>query len=196
LKNICVYCGSSSGNNPVYVKGAENLGKALAGSGIGLVYGGGKRGLMGAIADSALNAGGKVTGVIPQGLLDLELGHTGLTKLHIVKNMHERKALMAELSDAFIAMPGGLGTYEELFEVLSWSQLGLHKKPCGLLNINGFYNSMLQFLDKATEEGFIMAGHRAMLLSDADPDKLIDKLAEFQYPEIVKWKVKTEVVKD
>lgn len=193
---ICVYCGSSFGKDPVYLKGAEELAKALVCRGIGLVYGGGVPGLMGAIADSALAAGGEVIGVIPQGLLDKELGHKGLTKLHVVKNMHERKALMAELSDAFIAMPGGLGTFEELFEAVSWGQLGIHKKPCGLLNVNGFYDLLMEFLDRATGDGFIYPEHRAMLLSDSDPDKLIEKIIAFEYPTILKWKVRTETQKD
>lgn len=190
MKRICVYCGSSFGNDPVYLKYAQELGKDLICRGIGLVYGGGIPGLMGAIADAAIKAGGEVIGVIPQSLLDKELGHKGLTQLHVVRNMHERKALMAELSDAFIAMPGGLGTFEEIFEAVSWGQLGIHKKPCGLLNVNGFYDPLLEFLNRATSDGFIYPEHRAMLLSDPEPEKLIDKILSFEYPKVLKWKVK------
>ncbi|MBD1912078.1 MULTISPECIES: TIGR00730 family Rossman fold protein [unclassified Leptolyngbya] len=187
MKRICVYCGSNFGDRPAYLQAAKELGIALADRDMTLVYGGGRVGLMGAIADATLAAGGQVIGIIPQALFDKELAHTGLTDLHIVGSMHERKSLMAELSDAFIAMPGGLGTFEEFFEIATWTQLGFHKKACGLLNIEGFYSELLSFLNHATNEGFIRSEHRSIVLTDEDPATLIEKLRHFEVPNVQKW---------
>src|ERR1051326_8186709 len=159
LKRICVFCGSSTGDAPAFTQAARDLGTALAKRGIGVVFGVGRIGLMGVLANAALAQGGNVTGVIPQALVEKELAHTGLTQLRIVASMHGRKALMAELSDAFIALPGGYGTLEEFCEILTWSQLGLHRKPCGLLNVQGFYDSFLQQIDRAVEAGFLISKH-------------------------------------
>lgn len=161
--NICVFCGSASGISPAYTEQASQLGRILAEDGYGLVYGGACVGLMGAVADAALAAGGNVTGVIPQTLIDREVAHTGLTALHVVSSMHERKALMAELSVAFVALPGGFGTLDEFCEIVTWAQLGMHKKPCILLNIGGYWNGFLKFLDDAATQGFISAANRPLV---------------------------------
>jgi uncharacterized protein (TIGR00730 family) len=163
MRTVCVFCGSSSGDEPHYLELARAAGELLARRGLTLVYGGGRVGLMGALADAALAAGGRVIGVIPQMLLDKEVGHTGLTELRVVTTMTERKLLMGELSDAFIALPGGIGTMDELFEVWTWSQLDLHAKPCGLVNHRGYYDALLAFLDHAVEQGFLRPRHRAAL---------------------------------
>jgi uncharacterized protein (TIGR00730 family) len=176
MQSLCVFCGSSSGNQPDYVQLARHAGASLARRGLTLVYGGGRVGLMGALADAALEAGGRVVGVIPQMLLDKEVGHAGLTQLHVVNTMTERKLLMGELSDAFLALPGGIGTMDELFEVWTWTQLDLHRKPCALLNYNGYYDALLAFLDHAVEQGFLRPRHRAALLTDAELEKLLDRL--------------------
>jgi len=173
MKKVCVYCGSSSGRRPGYSYAARGLAKALTSRGIGLVYGGAGIGIMGEIADAVLAGGGQVIGVIPQMLADKEVAHDGLTELKIVGSMHERKQVMMDLSDGFIALPGGLGTQEELFEVLTWSQLGLHKKPCGLLNVEGYYDKLCSFLDHAVEEQFVKSHHREMLLVEQSPEKLL-----------------------
>jgi uncharacterized protein (TIGR00730 family) len=180
MKSLCVYCGSSFGNSPRYAKAARAMGAALAGRGITLVYGGGNVGLMGAIADEVLRQGGKVTGVIPQALLDKEVGHLGLSELHVVKNMHERKALMAELSDGFIAMPGGIGTLEELFEVFTWSQLRFHDKPVGLLNTDGYYDTMLAFIAHMVEQGFLRSEQAQLLMAEAEPAALLARFDAFE----------------
>ena len=177
FKRICVFCGSASGADPIYLAAARAMGAGLARRGVGLVYGGASIGLMTAAADAALQAGGEAIGVIPKMLLDKEVAHHGLTALHVVDSMHERKALMASLSDAFVALPGGIGTFEELFEVWTWAQLGAHDKPCGLLNTGGFYDTLLEFLDGVVEAGFLKTDHRALLRVAADPDDLIDSLA-------------------
>jgi hypothetical protein len=187
MNSICVYCGSSLGARESYRRAAEALGQELARRGLTLVYGGGNVGLMGAMADAALAAGGKVIGVIPQALLDKELGHDGLSELRVVASMHERKAQMAELADGFIAMPGGFGTLEEFCEITTWTQLGFHRKPCGLLNVEGFYDSLLAFLDHATDDGFIWQLHRDIVLSDHRPAALIDRLAALHLPTVHKW---------
>lgn len=187
MKSVCVYCGSSPGSDPAYAAAATQLGKTIAGRGIELVYGGGNVGLMGTVADAAVGAGGKVTGVIPKALEEKEVGHDGLTKLHVVADMHERKAMMADLSEGFIAMPGGLGTLEELFEALTWLQLGFHEKPCGVLNISGYYQSLLAFLDNAVEGGFVKPLHREMLLESDESEKLLDALESFKPPKTSKW---------
>ncbi|MGI9286902.1 MAG: TIGR00730 family Rossman fold protein [Pseudomonadales bacterium] len=185
--NICVFTGSSLGRNNSYQHAAGRLGAELARRGIGLVYGGASVGLMGVIADATLNNGGKVIGVLPQSLADLEIAHQHLTELRVVSSMHERKAQMADLSDAFIALPGGIGTLEETFEVWTWSQLGIHKKPIGLLNVAGFYNGLENFLDHLVTEAFVKPAHRRILLSDCEPESLIDKLIAAEVPTIGKW---------
>ena len=187
MKRICVFAGSSPGANDTYRMAAVELGEALAGSGIELVYGGGCVGLMGVLADAALARGGRVTGVIPHTLMVREVGHRGLTDLRVVESMHERKAMMAELSDGFIALPGGFGTLEETFEILTWAQLGLHAHPCGLLNIDGYFDALLAFLDRSVNEAFVREAHRAMLLVDDSPRRLLDRFAAYRAPTVEKW---------
>ena len=187
MKRLCVFCGSSVGANPAYAEVAATLGTLLAERGIGLVYGGGNVGLMGVIADAALAAGGEVIGVIPQALADREVAHHGVTELRIVDSMHTRKAMMADLSDAFLAMPGGVGTFEEFFEAITWTQLGLHRKPCGLLNVAGFYTPLALFIDQAVSEGFIKPVHRAAIIVDDDPARLLDTLSTIEVPDVPKW---------
>ncbi len=184
---LCVFCGSSAGQDPVYLETARLLGETLARNGIELVYGGASVGLMGAVADAALAHGGHVIGVMPQALVDKEIAHTGLSDLRVVGSMHERKALMAELSDGFIALPGGLGTFEELFEVWTWAQLGYHKKPCALLNVAGFYDKLADFLDDVVERGFVKPIHRAMLIVQGEPDALIEAIKAYEPPKVEKW---------
>jgi uncharacterized protein (TIGR00730 family) len=179
LKNICVFCGSSSGVHVSYAQAAQAVAKLLCRRSIELIYGGGDVGLMGVLADACLAQGGRVIGVIPQALVDKEVAHSGLTELRVVSSMHERKAIMANLSDAFMALPGGYGTWEELFEMLTWSQLGIHGKPCGLLNVNGYYDPLLELADKAVSEGFLREVNRDLLLSDADPERLLDRLSAY-----------------
>lgn len=187
VRSVCVFCGASMGANPAYREAAVALGQAIARRGLTLVYGGGAVGLMGVVADAAMAAGGEVVGIIPQSLLDAEVGHKGLTRLEVVDGMHARKARMAELSDAFIALPGGLGTLEELFEVWTWGQLGYHAKPLGLLDVNGFYDKLGGFLDHIVEEGFVRPQHRAMLLLGQRPDELLDGMDSFVAPVAPKW---------
>jgi len=182
-----VFCGSSIGNQTAYTEAAVTLGGLLARRGIGLVYGGGNVGLMGVIADAALAAGGEVIGVIPRSLAEREIAHTGVTDLRVVDSMHTRKAMMADLSDAFIAMPGGVGTFEELFEAITWTQLGLHRKPCALLNASGFYTPLAAFIDQAVTEGFIKPVHRAAIVVDDDPERLLDTLSVMELPAMPKW---------
>lgn len=177
MNAICVFCGSSFGNAPEYAQLARELGATLASRRIKVVYGGGRVGLMGALADAALQAGGEVIGVIPRMLLEKEVGHAGLTELRVVQTMSERKWLMGELSDAFIALPGGIGTMDELFEAWTWTQLELHRKPCGLLNYSGYYDPLVAFLDRAVEEGFLRPRHRAALLVERDLSALLQRLA-------------------
>jgi uncharacterized protein (TIGR00730 family) len=187
LHRICVYAGSNAGSDPAYAAAARALGSELAARGAGLVYGGSRVGLMGAVADAVLDAGGEAIGVIPRALLDRELGHRGLTELVVVETMHERKARMAELADAFVALPGGIGTLEELVEVLTWSQLGIHAKPCGVLDAAGFYAGLAAFLDHMVQEGFLRERHRATLISDPEPAALLDRLAGAEPPDVHKW---------
>ena len=182
MKRICVFCGSSAGSHPGYAEAAKSLGALLAARGMVLVYGGGNVGLMGAIADATLAANGEVIGVIPQFLVRKELAHTGVADLRVVASMHERKALMAELSDAFLALPGGYGTWDEFCEVLTWTQLGLQRKPCGILNVRGYYDSLLKLLDHAVEEQFLRPSHRAMVLADDDAGRLLDRLGQCEIP--------------
>ena len=192
LKRICVFCGSSSGNGGVYVDAARAVGRLLAGRGIELVYGGGKVGLMGAVADACLGAGGHAIGVIPQLLVDKEVAHQGLTELRVVQTMHERKAFMADLSDAFLALPGGFGTWDELCEVQTWSQIGIQRKATALLNVNGYYDPLLAMADRAVSEGFLKETHRAMLLTDTEPERLMDRLESYVPPLVDKWMDRTD----
>jgi uncharacterized protein (TIGR00730 family) len=184
---FCVFCGSSTGLNPAFAESARALGAELARRGIGVVYGGGNVGLMGVLADAALGAGGEVIGVIPRGLVARELAHGDITKLHVVGSMHERKALMARLSDAFIALPGGFGTLEEFCEAVTWTQLGVHAKPCGLLNVDGFYDALLAFFSHALGEQFLRPTHSEIVVSDADPLTLIDRLQAWTPPAVARW---------
>ena len=184
---LCVFCGSSSGHQPEYVQAAIELGKHLAEADIGLVYGGASVGLMGALADSAHAHAGEVTGIIPRSLAEKEIAHTRLTDLRIVDSMHQRKALMAELSDGFIALPGGIGTLEELFEIWTWAQLGHHAKPCALLNVNGYYNRLITFLDHIAREGFVKPVHRNMLIIENDISTLLSALQHYTPPPVTKW---------
>ena len=176
LRRLCIFCGSSFGARPIFRDSAEAAGRLLAEREIELVYVGGNVGLMGAVADACLAAGGRVIGVIPQALADKEVAHAGLTVLHLVDSMHERKAKMAELSDAFLAMPGGYGTWDEFCEVLTWAQLGIHDKPCALWNVAGYYDPLLAMADRAVMEGFLRPENRALLISDTDPLRLLDRL--------------------
>ena len=187
MKTLCVYCGSNPGSRPEYGRAAKSLAREFLAQGIDLVYGGAKVGIMGMIADTMLEGGGRVIGIMPQALVEKEVSHPGLTELKIVSSMHKRKALMAELSDGFIALPGGLGTLEELLEVLTWAQLGFHSKPCGLLNVLGFYDHLKSFLDFSTGEGFIMEAHRAMLVVEENPQTLIHKFMTYEAPKVSKW---------
>ena len=184
---ICVYAGSNPGTNPAYAEAATELARLLASRDIGVVYGGGKVGLMGILADSALAAGGEVIGVIPQDLMDREVGHEGLTDLHVVGSMHERKALMAELSDGFVALPGGAGTLEELIEVYTWSQLGLHDKPMGVLNVCGYYDGLAALLDHAVQEGFLRPQHREALHTADSPADLLQRFVGWRPATVGKW---------
>jgi uncharacterized protein (TIGR00730 family) len=192
MKSVCVFCGSSPGASPAYAEAAARLGRAIAGRGLTLVYGGGHVGLMGVVADAALGAGGRVVGIIPQALEAKELAHRSLTDLRVVGSMHERKALMSELADGFIALPGGIGTLEEWFEVWTWSQLGIQRKPCGLLNAAGYYDHLLAFLDHVTAERFLAPDHRAMVLVDDDATRLLDRLAAYRPPQTEKWLDRSE----
>ncbi len=187
MKRICVFCGSSAGSKPEYRASAEELGAELARREIGLVYGGGNVGLMGAIADAVLHAGGEAIGVIPEHLMTREIGHKQLTKLHVVHSMHERKAMMADLSDAFIALPGGFGTFEEFFEVLTWSQLGLHLKPCGIINVLEYYTPLVAMLDHAVEQRFLKTQNRALVLSRNTPKELLQAFEEWRPVHVEKW---------
>jgi len=187
IKNICVYCGSNGGSNPVYAEQAAVLGRTLVARGLGLVYGGSRVGLMGVVADAVLAAGGRAVGVIPEALMLKELAHKGLTELHVVHSMHERKTLMAERADGFIAMPGGVGTLEEIFEMWTWAQLGFHGKPCGLLNVAGYFDALATFLDGTVDAAFMQPQHRQMLAVESDADTLLDRFAAYQAPSVSKW---------
>ena len=188
IGRICVFCGSRPGARPEYLEQVARLGELLVRRNIGLVYGGASVGVMGAVADAALRAGGDVIGVIPEALAQKELAHQGIGDLRVVGSMHERKALMATLADGFIALPGGFGTFEELFEVITWSQLGLHRKPFGVLNVAGFYDGLLALVDHAIEEGFIPVEHRRLILAAADPEELVDLVVGYEPPPpTIKW---------
>ena len=192
MRRICVFAGSSIGASPEYRAAASAFGRALCERQIDLVYGGAHVGLMGAVADAVMAAGGQVTGVIPEALVSKELAHTGVTELHVVASMHERKALMADLSDAFVALPGGWGTWEELFEVLTWAQLGLHVKPCGLLNAAGYFDGLLAFMAHAMQEGFVRTEQNSMLLVADTPGGLLDQMAAYRPVLVEKWLERSE----
>lgn len=187
MKRVCVFAGSSAGSQPEYRGTAEELGRVLAMRQMGLVYGGARVGLMGVVADAVLASRGQVTGVIPEALIAKEVAHNGLSDLRIVGSMHERKAVMADLADAFIALPGGWGTLEEFFEILTWGQLGLHQKPCGLLNARGYFDGLLSFVGHSIEEGFVRREYRSMISVTDSPDELLDLLAAYKPPLIEKW---------
>ncbi|MBR0553058.1 TIGR00730 family Rossman fold protein [Stakelama marina] len=180
MKRLAVYCGSATPADPVYIEAARNLGRSLAERGIGVVYGGGKLGLMGAVADSALDAGGEVIGVIPQALVDAEVAHRNLSELHVVETMHERKARFTELADGFVTIPGGTGTMDELWEAMSWSQLGYHSDPVGLLNIAGYYDHLIRFVEKMGEVGFLRPQHQNILIVANELDTLLDRMAKYE----------------
>jgi uncharacterized protein (TIGR00730 family) len=180
MRRLCVFCGSSPGARPAYAEAAEELGRLLVAEGIGLVYGGGSVGLMGRLADAVLAEGGEVTGVLPEALVAREIGHPGVADLRVVGSMHERKALMADLADGFVALPGGLGTVEELLEIYTWAQLGLHRKPCALLDVEGYYDGLAAFLAHAVEERFLREDHRAMLIVEREPQALLERLRRFE----------------
>ena len=192
MKQVAIFCGSYPGAKPIYMVTAHQMGMGLAQRGLGLVYGGGRVGLMGAVADGTLARDGKVTGVIPQSLVDRELAHSGLSEMHVVTSMHERKAMMAELADAFIAMPGGFGTLDELFEIITWAQLGFHHKPIALLNIDGYFDPLLVFIEHMATEGFIKPEHRGAVLVKNEVDALLDALLSYQPPQLEKWIKKPE----
>lgn len=187
MERVCVFCGSSDGASPVYLEAARHMGEEIARRGLGLVYGGGKVGLMGAVADAALAAGGEVVGVMPDALISKEIGHEGLTKLHVVGSMHERKKLMADLSDGFVALPGGYGTLEEFLEVLSWAQLSIHEKPCALLEVTGYWEPLTALFDRAVAEGFVRPNHRSLVLVGEDPGELLDLMEHYKSPAEKKW---------
>lgn len=184
-QSICVYCGSNAGNNPLYAEAARRVGTYLGENGHTLVYGGGRVGLMGLVADAAIEAGGHVVGIIPDFLHEREVAHSGVQDLKIVSSMHERKQLMADASDAFVALPGGIGTMEELFEIWTWAQLGRHEKPVGVLNVNGYFDGLLEFLDNMTGEGFLQDKHRKMLLESDRIEDLMDGFERFTYPGVI-----------
>lgn len=193
MKRVCVFCGSRDGTRDQYVGSARGMGQALARRGIGLVYGGGGIGLMGILADAALSAGGDVIGVIPEALVAREVAHQGLGDLRVVASMHERKALMAELSDAFVALPGGFGTLEEFCEALTWAQLGIHRKPCGLLNVEGFFDPLLSLFDHAVRERFVSPDHRSLVVVEEDPERLLDALSRWEPPALERLMGREEI---
>ena len=187
MKAVCVFCGSREGSRPAYAEAARRTGREIARRGLGLVYGGGRVGLMGAVANAALEEGGEVVGVITEALISKEIAHAGLTKLHVVGSMHERKMLMADLSDGFVTLPGGYGTLEEFFEVLSWAQLSIHEKPCGLLDVDGFWDPLSTLLDQAVTEGFVHPNHRSLVLMEGNPRVLLERMESYTPPETRKW---------
>lgn len=187
MKRLCIYCGSNAGRSPLYQQAAQALISEMVRRGIGVVYGGARVGLMGVVADTALALGGEVIGVIPEGLIEKEVAHHHLTELEVVPSMHQRKARMVELSDGFIALPGGAGTMDELFEVYTWAQLGLHSKPCALLDVDNYYSGIVEFLSRATEDQFIRPAHHKMLLIDDNHQRLLDRMAAYDPPQVKKW---------
>lgn len=193
LTSVCVFCGSNPGNDPAYLAAAGRVGRSIAAHGYKLVYGGAEVGLMGAVADAALGAGGHVTGVMPKALVEKEIEHKGLSELHEVSSMHERKALMADLSDGFIAMPGGVGTLEEIFEIWTWAQLGHHRKPLAFMNIAGFYDPLGAFLDHQSDEGFVRKGHRDMAIFSDDVEEILNAFENYDAPQLQKWVERAEI---
>lgn len=193
MKRICVFCGSNGGADGIYLETAEKVGRFLAKENIELVYGGGRVGLMGKVADTVLANGGLVIGAIPEALAIKEVAHQGLTELHIVDSMHERKALMAELSDGFIALPGGFGTFEELCEIITWAQLGIHQKPCALLNVGGYYDNLIAQFDFANDQNFIRDEHRLLVLVENEIERLYEKMKNYEPPFVEKWIDKDEI---
>jgi uncharacterized protein (TIGR00730 family) len=193
INSICVYCGSSPGRLEAYSQAANQLAESLVNQNIRLIYGGASIGIMGTVADRVLVLGGEVIGVIPQALSHKEVAHPNLTELHITNSMHERKMLMAELADGFIALPGGIGTLEELFEIWTWAQLGIHNKPLGLLNVAGYFDDLIRFLDHMTEQAFFKSRHRQMLMVESQPELLLNRLLNFQYPTIQPWLGKDQI---
>jgi len=187
LKRICVFSGSSPGARPAYREMARDLGTALARAGLGVVYGGASVGLMGVLADAVIESGGEVIGVMPQALADKELAHTKLTELRVVPSMHVRKQTMADLGDGFVALPGGMGTIEELTEILTWAQLGMHRKPCGVMNVEGYFDRFIHFLDHAVAERFVTPAHRSMLVVAKTPEELLQAFRSYQAPAVAKW---------
>lgn len=192
LVSVCVFCGSNPGHDPSFTEVAGRFGRLLADRKVSVVTGGGHVGMMGAVADAALAAGGQVRGVITRALLDREVGHRGLTELHVVDTMHQRKALMADLADAFVMLPGGFGTLEELFEAVTWSQLGIHDKPCGALDVAGYFDPLAALLDRAVDQGFVRPEHRGLLMVDEDPVSLLDRMAAWRPPGLQKWLDRSE----
>lgn len=189
LRRLCVFCGSNVGAKEEYAEAAKQLASALAAENISLVYGGAKIGLMGVLADAILNYGGEAIGVMPQSLVEEDIAHTGISRLHIVNSMHERKALMAEISDGFILFPGGIGSLDEFFEIITWAQVGLHSKPCGILNIENYYDQLFKFLDYAVTEQFLKPVHRSMLMVENSPQQLLKAFMNYKAPMITKWMV-------
>ena len=187
MQSVCVFCGSSPGLDPAYTEAARSLGRTLAKANIRLVFGGGHVGLMGVVSNAAIEAGGEATGVIPKFLVERELAHTGLTDLRIVGSMHERKAMMSDLSEGFITLPGGTGTLEEFFEILTWAQLGEHEKPCGLLNVAGYYDPLLTVFDQMVNRGFLSEPNRDLVLVESEPERLLQRLESYQPPKTAKW---------
>ena len=187
IRRLAVFCGSNPGARPDYVEGARGFGRLLSQRGIGVVYGGSSVGLMAAVAEAVLDELGDIIGVIPKMLVEREVAHKSLTDLRIVDSMHQRKSLIAELSDGFVALPGGIGTLEEFFEIWTWAQLGVHSKPCGLLNIAGYFDPLLSFLDRAVEEKFVRDVHRSMVIVESDPIKLVNRFEAYEPPRVVKW---------
>lgn len=187
MNRVCVYCGSNPGRDGAYLEATEAFGQEAARRNIGVVYGGASVGLMGALADAALDAGGEVIGVIPDALLEREVAHDRLSDLQVVSSMHERKRAMVDLADGFVALPGGLGTLEEIFEVLTWAQLGFHEDPCGLLDVAGYYSNLVAHLDHAADEGFVRPHHREMILVESEPATLLDRFTDYEPPQVEKW---------
>ncbi len=187
MNRICVFCGSKTGSEPLFLEMAIRLGQVLAERGLDLVYGGASIGLMGAVADSVIAGGGKVVGVIPEAMSSKEVAHDGLTEMHVVSSMHERKSMMARLADAFVALPGGFGSFEELLEMITWAQLGIHRKPVGILNVSGYYDPLIQLFERAIEEGFIKPRNRQLFVIEREPDRLLQTLVAHRLPEVKRW---------
>ena len=187
MNRICVFCGSKTGNSPLFLEAATELGRFLAERGLDLVYGGASIGLMGAVADSVMAGGGRVIGVIPEAMASKEVAHEGLTEMHVVSSMHERKSMMARLADAFVALPGGFGSFEELLEMITWAQLGIHRKPVGILNVSGYYDPLIQLFENAIEAGFIKPKNRQLFVIDQEADRLLQTLLAQELPEVKRW---------